>query len=314
MVGRPAPTAAWSGWSGVPGGAVADPCQHWVRDRSAGRPYGGPVSWETGADDRDRLRRTFDAAADRYHRARPDYPAPLFEDLIHLAGLSAGARLLEIGCGTGKATLPLARRGYRIVALELGARLVEQASWNLASFPNVSVVNASFDDWQPPEPDFDLVFAATAWHWLNPETRCERVWHALRPGGYLAFWSAAHVFPEGGDPFFREIQAVYDDIGEGQPPDAAWPGPGELPEFSEELQASGLFEDVRIRHYDWELRYDADSYIDLLLTFSGHLAMTEEKQAHLYEAIRTRLAARPDHQLRRHWGAALHVARRRSTR
>jgi SAM-dependent methyltransferase len=272
------------------------------------------VSWETGADDRDRLRRTFDLAADRYHRARPDYPAQLFEDLIQLTGLSSGARLLEIGCGTGKATLPMARRGYRIIAVELGARLAEQASRNLANFPNVTVVNASFDDWQPPEPDLDLVFAATAWHWLKPETRYERVWNTLKPGGYLAFWSAAHVFPEEGDPFFREIQTVYDEIGQGLPPDATWPRPGELPESGEELRASGLFEDVQIRHYDWELRYDADPYIDLLRTFSGHLAMTEEKQAHLYDAIRARLAARPDHELRRHWGAAMHVAPRRSTR
>jgi len=70
---------------------------------------------------------------------------------------------------------------------------------------------------------------------------------------------------------------------------------------------------VRVRHFDWELRYDADSYIGLLRTFSGHLVMTEEKQAYLYEAIRTRLAARPDHEVRRHWGAALHVAHKRST-
>jgi len=42
---------------------------------------------------------------------------------------------------------------------------------------------------------------------------------------------------------------------------------------------------VRVRHFDWELRYDADSYIGLLRTFSGHLVMTEEKQAYLYEVI-----------------------------
>jgi ubiquinone/menaquinone biosynthesis C-methylase UbiE len=60
-------------------------------------------------EDRERLRATFDAAAARYQQARPDYPADLFGELVRLAGLSPGDRLLEVGCATGKATLPLRR-------------------------------------------------------------------------------------------------------------------------------------------------------------------------------------------------------------
>ena len=63
--------------------------------------------------ERERLRETFDQAAEIYHRVRPDYPEALFDDLIVLAGLAPGDRLLEVGCATGKATLPLARRGFR---------------------------------------------------------------------------------------------------------------------------------------------------------------------------------------------------------
>lgn len=258
---------------------------------------------------RERLRRTFDLAADRYHRARPDYPPELLDDLTRLAALRPDARLLEVGCGTGKATVPLARRGYRIVAVELGPQLAARAATNLAGFPDVTVVRASFDDWEPPRRDFDLVFAATAWHWLDPQTRYARARAALRPGGHLAFWGAAHVFPDGGDPFFREIQPVYEEIGEARPEDAAWPRPGELPDLTPEVLDSGLFEDVRVRHYDWEQRYDAKAYVELLLTFSGHLAMSDDKRAHLFDAIRTRLAAREIPEVRRHWGAVLHVAR-----
>ncbi|MQA27925.1 MAG: methyltransferase domain-containing protein [Micromonosporaceae bacterium] len=261
------------------------------------------------AGERLRLRGTFDEAAERYHRARPSYPERLFDDVERLAGLSSGSSLLEIGCGTGKATLPLARRGHDIVALELGRRLAEQASRNLAGLPNVTVVHASFDDWEHERGGFDLVFAATAWHWLDPDGKHRRAWGLLRPGGHLAFWSAVHVFPDHGDPFFREIQPVYDAIGHGLPADATWPRPGELPETTTEIEASGLFDEVRVRHYDWEVRYDADSYIELLRTFSGHMVMTQRQQDHLYDEIRARLADRPDRQLRRHWGAALHVAR-----
>ena len=134
------------------------------------------------------------------------------------------------------------------------------------------------------------MFAATAWHWLDPATRYRRAWELLRPGGHLAFWGAVHVFPDDGDPFFREIQPVYDEIGEGRAADATWPRPGDLPDDGADIEASGLFDDVQVRQYDWEIRYDAESYIALLDTFSGHLEMAPGKRAHLYDAIRARLA------------------------
>jgi hypothetical protein len=66
-----------------------------------------------------------------------------------------------------------------------------------------------------------------------------------------------------------------------------------------------------IAHFDWEQVYDAESYIALLGTFSGHIAMKQWQQDRLYGEIRRRLARRPGHSVRRHWGAVLHVARRR---
>lgn len=62
-----------------------------------------------------------------------------------------------------------------------------------------------------------------------------------RAGGHLAFWNATHVFPDGGDPFFRQIQGVYNAIGEGLPAGAVWPRPGELPDRTGEIEANGLF-------------------------------------------------------------------------
>src|SRR3954470_2974834 len=146
--------------------------------------------------DRARLRTTFDAVADRYRQPRPAYPEALYDTLIAAARLSPGDRLLEVGCATGTATLPLARRGFRITCVELGAALAAVARRDLAGFSAVEVVQGAFEDWRPAvgEP-FDLVFAATAWHWLDPERRFRRAWELLRPGGHLAFWSAGHVFP-----------------------------------------------------------------------------------------------------------------------
>jgi SAM-dependent methyltransferase len=161
---------------------------------------------------------------------------------------------------------------------------------------------------------FGLVFAATAWHWIDPAVRYQRAWAALRPGGHLAFWSASHVFPDGGDPIFDELQGVYDEIGESKPDDARQPRPGELPDQAAGTEASGLFDVVHVRQFDWEIRYTADQYIALLNTFSGHIAMAGWQRDRLFSFIRATLAERPDGLLRRHWGAVLQVARRRDAR
>ena len=260
---------------------------------------------------REALAKTFDRAAATYHEARPDYPDELFERLISVTRVQSGDTLLEIGAGTGKATLPLAKMGFRITCLEPGQQLAAICRRNVEPF-DVEVIETSFEDWRPKHNAvFDLIFAATAWKWVDPNIRYRRAWETLRTGGHLALWNAQHVFPDDGDPFFREIQSVYEEIGEGVPSDAPWPRPGELPDDSAEIESSGFFEVIHVRHFDWEVTYDASSYIELLSTFSGHIAMEPLQRDRLYEEIRKRLTARRDGLLRRHWGTVLHVARRR---
>src|SRR5438105_5590121 len=98
--------------------------------------------------DRRRLRATFEEVPELYDRARPLYPAELFDDLVSFAGLEAGSQVLEIGCGTGQATLPLAERGFDIVGVELGTGLAAVARRKLAGLPRVEVVQTVFEESQ----------------------------------------------------------------------------------------------------------------------------------------------------------------------
>ena len=205
----------------------------------------------------ERLRR----AVDGYDRARPEYPAELLDDLVAFASLKPGDRLLEIGCATGKATRPLLARGFRVTCVEPGAALAARARATL----DADVHHGRFEDFDGPA-GFDLVFAATAWHWLDPAVRFAKAHALLRDGGHLAFWSALHALPPGHDPFFDENQAVYDELGEGY--GGGRPPPEAEPETAE-IEASGLFADVQVRRYLWELRYSAEEYVALLDTFSG---------------------------------------------
>ena len=95
---------------------------------------------------REELRQTFATVATLYDRVRPTYPAELLDDLA--ARIRRG-RVLEIGPGTGQATVPLAERGFEIVALELGVELAALARAKLARFPTASIVDANFETGPP---------------------------------------------------------------------------------------------------------------------------------------------------------------------
>src|ERR1700674_3289166 len=116
--------------------------------------------WES--DQRDVLRATFDQGAEAYDRSRPVAPDDVFDEVMQRASLSAGSTVVEIGPGTGQATRHLAARGLDVVAVELGPHLAERARANLAAFPQVSVVTASFESWDPGAARFDGVFACNS--------------------------------------------------------------------------------------------------------------------------------------------------------
>ena len=257
------------------------------------------------------LKTTFNEDAETYDRARPRYPEALFDDLVEMAGLQPESALLEIGCGTGQATLPMAKRGYRIVCVEMGENLAAIARRNLASYPNVSVVTVPFEDWDAGSERFDLVLSAQSWHWLDPEVRYRKAAEVLQPGGSLAIIDVEHAFPKDADRFFFAIQDVYKSIGEDHP-DEPWPPPlpEDVPDMREEIEATGLFGDVQARRCVWELMYTADEYIDLLNTFSNHIAMEPEKREFLYRNVGERIGARADPRVRRHWLAIVNVARK----
>ncbi len=221
--------------------------------------------------------------------------------------------MLEIGPATGVATVELARRGANVTAVELGSDLAALARQNLAPWPHCSVIDGTFED-RSATGDLDgfgadLVVAATAWHWLDPEVKYELAARHLRLGGHLVVWSAQHVFPADADSFFFEIQTAYEHIGEATPADHVWPGPDSMPDLTPEFDSSGRFGAVTARDFVWEIRYSAETYLDLLNTFSGHIAMDADGRGYLYGEIR-RLVADRGGVIRRHWGARLHLAER----
>jgi SAM-dependent methyltransferase len=251
---------------------------------------------------------TFEDVPELYDRARPGYPSEVFDDLVALGRLSPGARLLEIGCGTGKATLPLAERGFELVGVELGEGLAEVARRKLSSFRRVEIVTARFEDWEP-DALFDGIVSFTAFHWIDPEMRYEKPARLLREGGTLAVAGSHHVLADPRDGFWVDVQQDYDAVvpgDSGSPP----PHPDDVADLSADIERSGRFRNVGARRYRWQLRYTADSYLAVLNTYSGHRALDSDQRERLYARIRRRIEAEPQQAVTKTYLTTLNVAER----
>jgi SAM-dependent methyltransferase len=164
--------------------------------------------------------------------------------------------------------------------------MAEVARRNLAGFDSVEVVTAAFEDWPLPDEPFDVVFCATAFHWIDPAVRVSKSADALRTGGLLATVGTHHI--AGGswtEAFFAQIQERYERFDPSTPPGLRLEGAQDIPTDDRELTSSGRFGPATFYRYEWELPYSTAAYLDLLLTYSGHRALPEVQQGALLNSI-----------------------------
>jgi SAM-dependent methyltransferase len=264
--------------------------------------------------DADHQRRTsFGQVATLYDKVRPGYPHALFEDVIAFSSLPHDGHVLEIGCGTGQATLPFARRGYSIYCLEPGASLAAVAQRNLASYPKAEVLISPFETWVEVETRFDLVISATAFHWIDPTTRYQKAAQVLKPDGAIALFWNKHVQTATSADFFKAVQGVYERI----VPDTAktfsgLPHPDEiLTPVKEEIDRSGLFGAVAIRKYKWDKVYQAADYTSLLNTYSDHRVLDDSTREALFLSIVELINVKFSGQVVKEYLTILYLAHRR---
>ena len=233
---------------------------------------------------RDELRRSFDQVADAYADARPGYPDAVFDEIAQL--VPTPARVLEIGPGPGVATIELARRGYEVLAIELGAQMARVAKQRLAPYPRVAIVNADFHAWEPQPASFDLVCAASAFQWIDPAVAYPKAHAALRRGGHLALvWNhpvrgrgAAARFWDANEELYRR-----------EAPSIAVPSTARRPSAQDprtELRASRLFGPATRRSWRWRRSFDADAFLALIGTFSDHITLAAGERAALEAGMR----------------------------
>ncbi|HEX2235304.1 MAG TPA: methyltransferase domain-containing protein [Actinomycetota bacterium] len=216
----------------------------------------------------------------------------MFDHMLEYARIRAGARALEIGAGTGKATAALARRGVAILSLEPDARMAAVGRRNCAAFPHVSFLETSLEEWVAEPGRFQLVFSGQAWHWVSPEVAFPRAAEALEAGGTLAlFWNRPRWRPSA-------LRAALDEVYAAHAPEIEVSGSGfagrehdgeGAPSVDDEqgaaITASGLFRDVEVRACAWSESFSSSRYVELLSTHSDHRILPEARREALFDAV-----------------------------
>ena len=230
------------------------------------------------------LRSTFNEVAQLYDKIRPDYPEELFYELINQTKLNKDSKLIEIGAGTGQATISFAKHGYNIIANELGKQLAEILEKNLKNYPTSQVITGAFEDIQLSNESFDMIYAATAFHWLKSEVKFLKPYQLLKQGGYLAIINGAQISDEIGDKFFHASQPIYNKYWQSDPDN-----PFTLKKLNEIKPAeldTKLFNLIYFNCFPRTILYTGDEYCELLNTDSEKLALTPDKRACFLDEIK----------------------------
>lgn len=230
------------------------------------------------------FQRNFDNQAADYDTARPEYPPALYADLLRYQPLGPDSRALEIGLGTGKASGPILATGCRLDGLEPGDSLLALARERLGDADNLALHKSTFQDFACVDGAFDLIYAATAFHWIPEEYGYNRVYNLLRPGGAFARF-AYHAGPDRGR---RELTAEVYELyrrfmrggkGEYRPLTQA-DGPHLLA-----LPESYGFVETEFHLYEFTKDFTAEAYMGLLKTYPDHMSLDEASRDGLFGGI-----------------------------
>ena len=249
-------------------------------------------------------RNHFDDVVDAYDRRRSDYPVELYEDIFKYSVAETGKEnerlqinnlsALEIGAGTGKATVPFLDAGYDVTAVEIGANMSAFLQDKFKGNKSFCVINSSFEDAILEENYYDMIYAASAFHWVDPKIGCPKVFRLLKSGGTVALFRF-NVIAAVGEERYEDIQAQWEKYyysyytSNERPVKKAredFLKPSEIyHSFKiESLQEYG-FTDVTMSFYDDTRVFSADEYIEWLSTMSDVRGLPEENRTTLFTGI-----------------------------
>lgn len=237
---------------------------------------------------------TFDTVAATYEKLRPGYVDALYEDVLAYRPLDASSRAVEVGIGGGQATEPILKTGCAVTAVEPGENFCVLCREKFAAHPGFGVINGKFEDASLPSGSCDLVYSASAFHWVPEEIGYRKVFDLLKPGGAFARF-ANHPWRDKGNPalaaaldeayakhyhtYYRSVPKLEDEYTEAQAIRRA------------EIAGKYGFTDIQHRLYRRTRSFTAAEYVQLLGTYSDHISLPDEVRLPFFRAVEEAIEA-----------------------
>lgn len=227
---------------------------------------------------------TFNTKAEAYERLRPGYVAELYSDIFRMKEIGPGSNVMEIGIGGGQAALPVLKTGCRLTAVEYGQNFADICRQKFKEYPDFSVITGKFEDTVLEENAYDLIYSASAFHWIPEETGYAKVFQLLRSGGVFARFANHPYRDKSRKELHWAIQKVY----------AAYMPDSAVKKEYTETDAAGLaeiarkygFTDIAYKLYNRTRTYRSEEYIELLGTYSDHIVLSENTRKKLFAGIK----------------------------
>lgn len=239
-------------------------------------------------DNRNTLGGTFDTNVSLYARMRPGYVPALYRAIFDYQPIDEASRVLEVGSGSGQATLPLLQTGCALTAVEPGENFSARLEKAFGGFPGFKVITAKFEDAALEKNAYDLVFSATAFHWVPEAIGYQKVYDILKPGGAFARFANRPSVSRDDPALAEEIDALYDEyynkhygIRSGKKKAFA---EGDAETISLIPEQYG-FRAIQYRLFRRERVFAAREYTQLLGTYSDHIALGEENRNTFFRMI-----------------------------
>lgn len=222
----------------------------------------------------------FDAHAEVYDRGRPPYPDVVWARLRELEVLVPGARVLELGAGTGQATRSLTAAGTSVTAVEPGPHLARLLRRNL---PDVEVRVGTAETASFAPSSFDVAVAATSVHWFDLDVVLPALHRWLRPEGHLVVFGTSSATRRSPAPRSAPVSPRSPRAARRHPP----PDPGELDtaQWVTRLSADGSFTPRHVEEFRWSVELTTAQVHDLFSTFSNWSAAEVEEAARAVDEL-----------------------------
>lgn len=221
------------------------------------------------------LKTTFGKISAQYDAVRSSYPNELITNACSTAEINQNTTVLEIGCGSGKATTQIAPLCKKLTAIDISTELIQIAKMHTTKFQNVNYLNTSFEDFHTTN-KFNTIVCAMTWHWLNSQIKYKKTHDLLITNGHLAlFWIHFNFNAN------EKMKQIRKTLQKHCPNFIDWNETNPTTEIP-----TDLFYLKTSENYEVKKQLTADELNQLLATYSFVSSLQEKKQEVLFQEIR----------------------------